>query len=166
MPLQPPANEAPLQGGDAQMSQGWLEHHEQVARLAEAAAPAKAPVLEGSSTVDGPDGTERMYRVSTSGIVAWDWGALIGSDFALRRYTDVGEVASTELTVSRQTGAFVVRALGTSAEFRHAGTLGFFGAAPGVRPTVTGSWKGAAAGKNLAQSLAALGLIVDGTTLA
>jgi hypothetical protein len=42
--------------------------------------------------------------------------------------------------------------------------LGFFGATPTTRPTVSGSRGGNAALADLVAKLAALGLIVDGTT--
>jgi hypothetical protein len=49
-------------------------------------------------------------------------------------------------------------------EFHLLGTVGFFGAAPGARPTVTGAKGGNAALASLITALATLGLITDNTT--
>lgn len=45
-----------------------------------------------------------------------------------------------------------------------ANQVGFFGAAPVSKPTVTGSWADGSAGESLAAALALLGLITDDTT--
>jgi hypothetical protein len=45
-----------------------------------------------------------------------------------------------------------------------ANQVGFFGATPIGRPTVSGSWADGSAGVSLADALADLGLITDNTT--
>ena len=106
----PPANNA-FQDDNGQPSQAWLNHHQTVANLATNAAPNTNPVITGTTTIDGINGTEKLIKFTTAGVLRWDFGvagngeaANGGSDLILRRYADDGSLASVELTISRLSG--------------------------------------------------------------
>lgn len=132
--------------------------------------------------VDGAAGNARRLVLGTGNqLDRWAWvangnaegGSNAGSDLELRSYTDAGALLLSVLTVTRSTGlmsfgdavnwAFGTTTgtkIGTSATQK----IGFWGATPVVRPTVTGAKGGNAALTSLMTQLAAIGLVVDSTT--
>lgn len=105
----PPANEAVKT--DTGLSVAWQNHWQDVANAAANAAPSANPTLQGTATIDGINGTEKLVKFTTGGILRWDFGvagngeaANGGSDIILRRYADDGSLASLELTISRLSG--------------------------------------------------------------
>ena len=106
----PPANDA-FQDAKGTPSQAWQNFHQDVANAAFAAAPNTNPVITGTTTIDGINGTEKLLKFTTAGVLRWDFGvagngeaANGGSDLILRRYADDGSLASVELTISRLSG--------------------------------------------------------------
>ena len=136
----PPANNA-FQDADGQPSQAWLNHHQQIADLASQAAPSANPVLTGSTTLDGGNGTEKLIKFTTGGVIRWDLGvagngeaANGGSDFILRRYADDGSLLSVVMTISRQLGQVQM-----TAPVIFVQPVGFNGAQPVGKRTAAGA---------------------------
>lgn len=79
--------------------------------------------------------------------------------------SNVLALTSTSVTVSQAaTFSAALTASGNASIAGAAGTLGFYGSAGTARPTVSGAKGGNAALGSLISALAALGLIVDGTS--
>lgn len=106
----PPANE-PFQSTNGTPSQAWQNFHQDIANKAYSAVTSASPVLTGSTTLDGGNGTSKLIQFTTAGVLRWDIGVAGngeanngGSDFILRRYNDDGSLASVIMTISRQLG--------------------------------------------------------------
>lgn len=157
---------------DGTPSQAWIKHHESVARAASGAVQSKAGVAQGTLSVDGANGTDRAMCWTTGGVLRWaitatnntEGGTAGGSDLALRRYNNAGVFIDSPIIVSRPFGQVQINAFAVGVEFRHTGTLGFYGATPAAQITVTGSKAGNVALGSLMSALAAMGLIVNGTS--
>jgi hypothetical protein len=81
-------------------------------------------------------------------------GGNAGSDLELVARDDTGANIGTVITFTRSN-----RAIGLGS-----GPLGFYGATPGAKPTITGSKGANAALTSLLSALATLGLLTDTTT--
>ena len=89
-----------------------------------------------------------------------------GSNWELARYNDSGVGLGVAIGIERLSGNVIFQgAPGSNGNMVISlSGLGFFGAAPGAKPTVAGSRGGNAALASLLSALAGLGLITDSTT--
>ncbi len=171
--VQPPVSAPGLHGDDTPLDKAWLDHHTEVAKLLSDAAPAKQPALAAPVKVDGAAATDRMMQFTTDGVVNWDIGASSapqtslggGSDLVLRRYSNLGDLVATILSIARDTGEVNIQAMVLfSGPVRLDGTVGFHGVVPQPQQIVSGSAKSGAAAASLATALATIGLIENRTT--
>lgn len=118
-------------------------------------------VLSGGVTVNPPTVGEALFALHIDNEV-YDRMRVLADRIEMGpgvgpRDTNLRRSAANELTTDD--------ALVVSLMFRHLGsTLGFYGAEPVTRPTVSGSRSGNEALESLLAALASLGLIVDDTT--
>ncbi|WP_029008335.1 hypothetical protein [Azospirillum halopraeferens] len=111
---------------------------------------------DGAVALSGGPGTEALRTVPVSG--------------AINRWQATGAPAGTAVVLESAGADADVRAVirskgsgGVQLE-KAGGALGFFGAVPSVKPTVTGSRGDGSAAASLLAALAALGLVTDATT--
>lgn len=93
-------------------------------------------------------------------------GSNAGSNFKIARFNDAGSTLGDALILDRVSGNMIVpAAVNVGGAFDHDGsTIGFYGATPAGKPTITGSKGGNAALTNLLGALAGMGLLTDSTT--
>jgi hypothetical protein len=143
-------------------------------------ASAGAAVTDGNlyvGTDDSVRGLLRIYSSATTGgrlVLYCDTGASI-DNYSIRGLDDDLDVLQEATTILRYvhatsswdfTGDVTVgNDLNIAANFNHDGSfVGFYGATPGAKPTITGSRGGNAALADLLTELANLGLITDSSS--
>lgn len=110
----------------------------------------------------GSPSSNRAIAYTTGNVLRWlirangtaEGGSNAGSDLEIVSRADDGTNIGTVLTITRSTRAIQ---LGS-------GPLGFYGATPGNKPTISGSKGANAALASLLSALATLGLLTDSTT--
>lgn len=104
------------------------------------------------------DGYAAEVRFNSGGVGAFVMSKTVDGELAFDRYVD-GDFAGRSIILDRDTGV-----VSLTEGLAHSGPVGFFGATPTTKPTITGSRGGNAALASLLTQLAALGLITNSTT--
>jgi hypothetical protein len=122
--------------------------------IADAGPNVEIQVLPGAgATITLFAGTEQTTFTNNSGT------AVTGKTFTVAVTASMQFNAQTTMKFITPAGA-----VGLSLQVAATGRIGFYGAAPIVQPTVTGSKTGGAALASLLTQLALIGIIVDGTS--
>lgn len=93
-------------------------------------------------------------------------GSNAGSDFAIRAFDDSGNFLVQPILITRATGNILFSSdIEIDGALNHDGTtMGFYGATPITKPTITGSRQVNEALQSLLDALESMGLITDSTT--